>query len=391
MQNGLPGPGAGENSPGLYIHIPFCHSKCPYCSFDSRSCDSTAVLARYLAALRLQAARMAATDWAVTQEFTTIFIGGGTPTLYEAGQLGELLARCAELFRFTAEMEVTVEANPNSLDGDKLRGLRRAGFNRLSIGMQSFDDRLLRGLGRTHSARDGMLAVEAARAAGFDNLSLDLMYGLPGQDLAAWRATLEIGLDLAPAHFSLYELTVEEGTPFGDRAAAGTLKLPAEETVAAMATLCRDMLDSRGYEQYEISNYARPGFRCGHNINYWQNGSYLGLGAGAVSCLSGLRLKNVVSPQRFMALLDAGCDPFAGGEGLDRESRFRETVIMGLRMLAGVSCQGLERRFGLSPARYYGGTLTRLISQGLLKLEGDRLRLTARGLELANPVLAELV
>lgn len=391
MQNSLPGPGAAENSPGLYIHIPFCHSKCPYCSFDSRPCDSTAVLARYLAALRLQAARMAATDWAVTQEFTTIFIGGGTPTLYEAGQLGELLARCAELFRITAGVEVTVEANPNSLDGDKLRGLRRAGFNRLSIGMQSFDDRLLRGLGRTHSARDGLLAVAAARSAGFDNLSLDLMYGLPGQDLAAWRATLEIGLDLAPAHFSLYELTVEEGTPFGDRAAAGTLNLPAEETVAAMATLCRDMLDSRGYEQYEISNYARPGFRCGHNINYWQNGSYLGLGAGAVSCLSGLRLKNVVSPQRFMALLDAGCDPFAEGEGLDRESRFRETVIMGLRMLAGVSCQGLERRFGLNPARYYGGTLTRLIGQGLLHLEGDRLRLTARGLELANPVLAELV
>lgn len=391
MADSFPYPGAGEGTAGLYIHIPFCRSKCPYCSFDSQPGCGAEVLTGYLAALKDQARRMAACDWAAKQEFSSVFIGGGTPTMYDSDQLGGLLAHCLELFNFTSEVEVSIEANPNSLDDAKLRSLRRAGFNRLSIGMQSFDDRLLRMLGRSHDTAEGLRAAALAKAAGFDNLSLDLMYGLPGQALADWRATLETGLNLMPAHFSLYELTVEEGTPFGDLAAAGKLKLPDEETVAAMSALCREILDSRGYEQYEISNYARPGFRCSHNVNYWQNGAYLGLGAGAVSCLSGLRVKNIVDPQRFCVLLASGIDPFGEAEGLDCQSRFRETVVMGLRMLAGVSCRSLEQRFGIDVERYYGGTLVRLIGQSMLTLKGDRLCLTARGMELANRVLAELV
>ncbi|NOX80998.1 MAG: coproporphyrinogen III oxidase family protein, partial [Deltaproteobacteria bacterium] len=255
----------------------------------------------------------------------------------------------------------------------------------------SFRDDELRRLGRLHTAAAARQTVSWARRAGFTNLSLDLMYGLPGQRLAGWLETLRQALDLEPEHLSIYELTVEEGTPFAGRARRGNLNLPAEEEVLAMMEATLTRLAAAGYRRYEISSYARPGRECRHNINYWRNGSYIGLGAGAVSCLDGRRLSGVADVEDYCCRLESGRPVWSDVEQLDREARFRETVIMGLRMTAGVSVAELRRRFDIDLPAYYGPTLAALLDQDLLVHDRERLRLSARGLVLANRVMAELV
>jgi oxygen-independent coproporphyrinogen-3 oxidase len=383
------GPEQGEEAPGLYLHIPFCRSKCAYCAFNSVACAEPPVA--YPAALALQMDHWAAGDWCGQRTFATLFLGGGTPTVYDGATLAALVSRAFALFRFHEDPEVTAESNPNSADLAALTLLRRSGVNRLSIGVQSFSDRLLTVLGRSHTAAEAREAVRAAREAGFANINLDLIYGLPGQTLADWQQTLAAALELRPEHLAAYELSIEEGTPFACLAREGALSLPAEETVAAMAeeTVCS--LAAAGFARYEISNYARPGYECRHNINYWRNGSYLGLGAGAVSCLSGLRLRNVDDPAQYVGLVKKGEQPFSEAECLDRAARFRETVIMGLRLCEGVRISALQRRFALTPAEYYGRILAEHISRGLVETGPDSLRLSDRGMEVANQVLAQLV
>lgn len=382
-------PESGETSPGLYIHIPFCKSKCSYCSFNSVPCSAPP--AGYLAALRRQARFFAAQPWCRQRTFASIFIGGGTPTIYDGADLAALVAECRSLFDFAGDAEVSVECNPNTVTAGSLACLRRAGVNRLSIGIQAFSDTLLQEIGRTHSVAQAHRAVALAREAGFGNLNLDLMYGLPGQDVELWSEGLRLALDHSPEHLALYELTIEEETPFFRMARDGILALPKEEEVAAMEEGARNLLAAAGYSRYEISNYARPGFACRHNINYWQNGSYVGLGAGAVSCLSGVRLRNVDEPGLFTRLIEAGREPYGEAECLPLEARFRETVIMGLRLLVGVSLSGLQQRFGLTVQDYYGMILQDLFRQDLVELGDDFLRLTTKGLPVANQVLARLV
>nr|MDA8164257.1 radical SAM family heme chaperone HemW [Desulfobacteraceae bacterium] len=292
---------------------------------------------------------------------------------------------------FSGEVEISVETNPNTVTPEKLIRLRQAGFNRLSIGVQSFADPVLAAIGRSHSAAEAHQAIRHARAAGFANLNLDLIYGLPGQSPAIWRATLEAALAHQPEHLSLYELTIEEGTPFAARAARQELDLPGEEELVIMEETARELLAGAGYEQYEISNSARPGHECRHNINYWQNGDYLGLGAAAVSGFSGLRVKTVEDPERFARLLADGILPWAEAEGLPPAARFRETVIMGLRMTGGLAISELESRFGLTLREVYGGLLDRLTAQDLLVLAGDQIRLAPRALPVAHQVLSQLV
>ncbi len=372
----------------LYIHIPFCLSKCPYCSFVSYP-GLDGLHQRYAAALLREAAELARNT--TTLPLTTLFLGGGTPTLLAGPTLAAIVAGCIDLFGRAEQAEISIEANPQTVDPAKLNLLRQGGINRLSIGVQSFNDQELQVLGRPHSAADAAEAVRLGRAAGFANISLDLMYGLPGQDHQSWRRSLEQALALAPDHLSLYELTVEQGTPLHRHLTQGLLALPEEDELAAMDEITATLCQQAGLVRYEISNYARPGYECRHNINYWQNGPYLALGAGAVGCLNDRRQQKISDPQRYCELIEAGQSTVQDEECLEREASFRETVIMGLRLLCGVSRAQLQRRYGLALEDCYGITLTRLIDQGLLEMSPSHLRLTARGLVFANQVMAELV
>jgi len=382
-------PASGEEPPGLYLHIPFCKSRCAYCSFNSYACQSPP--AAYLAALSSQIRYWGGQQWCRERTFTTLFVGGGTPTIYGGSELAALVRLCLESFNFAEDAEITVEANPNTVNEQALAELRRAGVNRLSLGVQAFSDRLLAGLGRSHTVIEADAAIKAARRAGFANINLDLMYGLPGQSAADWQDSLTQALAHAPEHLACYELTIEEGTPFSRLVDKGELTLPDEEEALAMAALTHALLAQAGLERYEISNYARPGRECRHNLNYWRNGAYLGLGAGAVSCLSGFRFGTAQEPEVFAGLVEAGELPLAEGECLPLEARFRESVVMGLRMIQGVSFDRLHRQFGLTPPGYYGKILENLQQQGLIAVSQDSLRLTKAGLPVANQVLARLV
>ena len=382
-------PASGEEPPGLYLHIPFCKRRCAYCAFNSHAC--LVPPAAYLTALASQIRYWGAQDWCRERTFTSLFIGGGTPTIYPGNELAGLVSLCLNSFHFSDDPEITVEANPNTVSLEALSILRRGGVNRLSLGVQSFSDRLLGALGRTHSRTEACTAIDAARKAGFANINLDLMYGLPGQSAPEWRESLDQAIAHEPEHLACYELTIEEGTPFARQVDKGELALPGEEEALAMAELTHAFLAQSGLQRYEISNYARSGQECRHNLNYWRNGSYLGLGAGAVSCLSGFRFGTVQHPDAFVGMVAGGKLPLAEGECLPLEARFRESVVMGLRMLEGVSFTRLQRRFGLTPPGYYGKILEDLQVQGLVVISQDTLRLTETGLLLANQVLAKLV
>jgi oxygen-independent coproporphyrinogen-3 oxidase len=331
-------------------------------------------------------------DWTAKHKVGTIFFGGGTPTVLPVSMLNNLLQTSLGSFAISRTgLEISLEVNPATVNQDDLSRLFRAGFNRLSIGVQSFADEDLRALGRPHTAAEARDAFVMARKAGFTNISLDLMYGLPGQSVSAWRETLCTALELEPDHLSIYELTVEEQTVFGDLQEQGKLVLPREDVVLRMMKVALEETGKKSFHRYEISNYARPGKECRHNINYWENGSYIGIGAGAVSCLSGRRFSAIADVEKYCHKIETGESPFGEMEELDLEARFRESVVMGLRMTRGVSIAGLYSRFGLNAREYYGGTLERLQNEGLLAVEGDFFRLTARGLKLANTVMAELV
>lgn len=383
-------PPAGGDQAAIYLHIPFCKTKCLYCAFNSHAGRDTEI-AGYLQALTRHIRRMAGHPWCRGHTFFSLYIGGGTPTICDPALLGQVIHNCLTAFSFCPEPEITVESNPNTLSLAKLQALREAGVNRLSIGVQSFAPARLKNLGRSHTVEDALLAFAMAREADFTNINLDLMYGLPGQTAAEWRQTLEQAVGLAPEHFSLYELMVEEKTPLATLVAGGKIRLPTEDEVADMEIVTAGLLASRGYERYEIANYARPDFVCRHNINYWQNRSWLALGAGAVGSLSGMKVTNVADPLDYARRINSNEEPVSEIECLSRPAHFRETVIMGLRMLAGVSIRELEERFALSPLAYYGDTLQTLLGQGLVVLDKGFLRLSSQALPIANQVLAQLV
>lgn len=387
MSNSLP---LDEPDPaGLYIHIPYCRTKCQYCSFLSYPCHIGEP--DYLDALTRRMRDMAGYPWFKKRRFASIFIGGGTPTIYDGASLVLLLNACFDNFKFIDQPEVSIESNPNTISLAKLQQCHDAGVNRLSIGVQAFDDRLLSILGRSHSAQDAIKAVSAARQAGFDNINLDLMYGLPGQKVTDWQETLKSAISLAPEHLSMYQLSVDEGTPFAELHRQNRLSLPDDDKIIEMEDFTYTFVDKHGYIRYEISNFGKKGYFCRHNINYWRNGSYLGLGAGAVSCFSGLRLTNTDDLALYMEMADKGQDAFADGEALSNEASFRESVIMGLRMLRGVSLSELRCRYGIDPREYYGERLRLFLEQDLIYLDDDCLRLTTKALPVANQILSELV
>ena len=285
----------------LYIHIPYCRQKCPYCAFFSQE-HTDGDLTRY-AGLLQQEMRLAAESRSPQHRLDSIYFGGGTPSLLDPRQVAELIQQAGHLFGLADDAEVTLEANPGTVDFQKLSGFRQAGVNRLSLGTQSFDDRMLKELGRIHTAQQAREAFAAARQAGFDNIGIDLIHALPGQTSALWLAELRQALQLAPEHLSIYGLTIEEGTPFAARYDSDSPLLPDQDLAAGMFEVADDLLTAEGYEHYEIANYALPGFRSRHNSGYWQRDGYLGLGAGAHSLLRdsayGTRFSNVADLDEY--------------------------------------------------------------------------------------------
>lgn len=373
-----------DQSLSLYIHFPFCVRKCRYCDFLSGPADAGAREA-YLRALEREISLVP--QFVVERPVRTLFFGGGTPSLMEEGQLSSLMEAVRSKFNLDEGAEISMEVNPGTADLQKLKAFRKLGINRLSIGVQSFRDEELALLGRIHRAEDALRIFGQARQAGFDNLNLDLMSALPGQTLENWRYNLESACRLEPDHISAYSLIIEEGTPF---AAMDLPPLPDEEEDRRMYHETREILLSHGYERYEISNYARPGFACRHNCVYWTCGDYLGLGLGASSLMGERRFDCVSSMKDY---LSAGSwEDFHEKETrLTLWDRMEEFAFLGLRMTEGIDTEAFEKRFGLSFEEIYRKVTERHLSEGLLSREGNRVFLTERGLDIANYVMSDFI
>jgi len=376
----------------LYLHIPFCLSKCHYCSFSSLA-GAKDLYKPYVAALIAELESLAEKNSVVNNHsgLDTLFIGGGTPTCLPSALLQEILHASFELFDIVPEAEISVEANPGTVDRRYMETLLEAGVNRLSLGVQSFDSRELKVVGRVHDDQEAFLAINAAGDAGFENINLDLMSGLPGQTPLSWRKSLEKGLSFSPEHLSLYQLTVEPETPFYALVAANVLTLPGEDDVIEMDEITSELCRSAGLHQYETSNYAITGHECRHNINYWQNGEYLAAGTSAVSCLQGVRERRVADPKEYIRRIQQKESVVVEQESLGLEASFRETVIMGLRMVQGVSRRTLQERYAMDLLDYYGAALKKLLDLGFLELTETHLRMTPKGWPLANSIMADLV
>ena len=359
---------------GLYIHIPFCRSKCAYCDFYSLA-QSGERMDAYVSALG--SSMRAAAPRAARYTVDTVYFGGGTPSLLGAPRLAALLQTAADCFSLAPGAEITFEANPDSArDGTMLRTLRGAGFNRVSLGMQSADDGELRAIGRVHTARDTEEAVNAARRAGFDNLSLDLIYGLPGQTHDRWRESLAAALALSPEHLSCYALKVEPGTPLYAQRAA--LTLPDDDAQADMYLYAAETLAANGYEHYEISNFARPGRASRHNLKYWTLSEYLGFGPGAHSDFGGRRF----AVARDLGAFLAGNAVYSEDATVSPRERAAERVMLGLRTARGIAADELGLPFGGAEA-----VLRECAAHGLAEQNAARWRLTVRGFLVSNAVI----
>jgi oxygen-independent coproporphyrinogen-3 oxidase len=364
---------------GVYVHLPFCPYICPYCDFAKWAWDD-ARAARYLAALRAELARAPAV------EARTLFFGGGTPTTYAPDAIAALIGEVRARFDLPHDAEITTEANPDPALTARLPGLHDAGVNRLSVGVQSFDPRELRVLGRRHTAADVGNVVRAARAAGFANVSLDLIFGVPGQTEESWAASLDAAVALEVEHVSCYGLTIEEGTPYAAWFARDPSAFADDTREARMYAIAIDRLRTAGFEHYEISNWAKPGFRSQHNAIYWANDPYLGLGVGAASYRGGVRSTHTRD-------LDAYCDAALAGtpipgesERLEGAKRAGEAIMLALRTAEGVDLAAFRERYGIDVHQRYRSVVDDLVAAGVLAAEPARLRLTERGRFVANDV-----
>jgi len=371
---------------GLYIHIPFCRSRCQYCDFNTYV-GLEGLFETYLEALIREI------TLAGPARARTIYLGGGTPTVLPLSHLVQILDAVHTAFAVDQEAEISIEANPGTVDASALTTLRGRGVNRLSLGVQSFLDDELRLLGRIHTAEQGAEAITAARQSGFENVGLDLIYGLPGQTPAAWQRSLESALTLEPEHLSLYALSVEAGTPLARAIDRGHLPVPEPDLAAEMYEMAAEASARAGYLHYEISNWARtPEHRCRHSLLYWRNEPYQGLGAGAHSWRAGRRWVNATAPAEYAVQVMNGGTALAEEESIPPELEMDETMIMGLRLVEeGVPWARFRQRFGLDPRQRYGPQISELVDIGLLEIDARRLRLSAQGHLLGNQVFARFL
>lgn len=382
---------AAEERPALelYFHIPFCVKKCRYCDFLSGPADEE-TKAAYMRALR-QETEGRAGEYG-DHRVVSVFLGGGTPSVVDPEQMAELLSTVRKCYCLEQDAEITVEINPGTADGEKLEKYRQSGVNRLSIGLQSADEEELKRLGRIHTAEEFRETYRAAVTAGFDNINVDLMSGLPGQTPESWRGTLSAVLSLTPrpAHISAYSLILEEGTPLFEMARQGKLKLPDEDADRLMYHETDVILRKAGYRRYEISNYARPGFECRHNCGYWTRREYLGFGIGAASLVGETRFRNGDSLTDY---LEHPLHCREKAQRLSPAEQMEEFMFLGLRLTDGVDPRGFEERFGSRLQDIYGQVIEKNKKDGLLEERGGgrRLALTERGMDLSNYVMAQFL
>ena len=372
---------------GLYAHIPYCIKKCAYCDFISAAPHSAAEMEAYAAALRAEILREAPPLRMRWGDAATVYLGGGTPTVLPA----ELLAGIIETITEAAGMpsECTVEANPGTVDEAYLAQIRAAGATRLSIGVQSFDDRLLRAVGRIHTAEEARAAFHAARAAGFGNISVDLMYGLPTQTLTDLKQSVAETFALAPEHISVYGLIIEEGTPFAAAEAAGHLALPGEDAEEEMYDWLMAHLPAHGYRRYEISNFAREGCESRHNLGYWRSVPYLGIGAAAHGYVDGMRWGNEPDTSAYIAAIQAGRSARIPEDAERTAARaMEEYAFLALRTAEGIDEADFRRTFGRDLAAVYGAVIAAYEEKGLLRRADGHAALTAAGMKYGNDVFA---
>jgi oxygen-independent coproporphyrinogen III oxidase len=369
----------------LYIHFPFCLSICPYCDFD-RQATGFDRIDLYLEMVRREMARYTSAH----ERVHSIFFGGGTPSLMRPEQLASLLQAVRRTFDVEQDAEITVECNPGDADLPKLKAFRRAGATRVSFGVQSLDDRTLTVLGRRHSSTEARQAAVWARRAAFA-FNLDFMFGLPGQTLLHWRRTLEEAVALEPDHLSCYLLTLDERVPMGRDVAAGRLTLPDDDKLADMYELTRGCLAQAGYEQYEVSNWARPGQESRHNVTYWRDERWIGLGAGAASAYAGRRWKNTPVLERYIRSMQSeGCAVRVEDEAPDLLTQLMDHVALGLRLREGLSVEQFRQRFGAGVFDVLGDPARELIAAGVLEHDGSRIRVAAERQMILNEILVRL-
>lgn len=368
----------------LYIHIPFCIKKCYYCDFVSYPFEEFKV-GEYMKALVKEL------ELNKGYQLKTVYIGGGTPTCIPVEYLELLFSKVYRYYNVEECSEITVEANPGTLSPRVLAILKRAGVNRLSIGLQSWHKSELQRLGRIHDASDFVKNYLEARKAGFDNISVDLMFGIPGQTVESWMATIKELVALQPEHISCYSLKIEEGTPFYNLMEEGRLQEVDQDTDREMYRRAAEYLECNGYQRYEISNFSRRGFRCSHNLTYWNNRPYLGIGAGAHSRTGSTRSWNTSSLERYCSLLERGIKPVEGSEHITREMEIFETIILGLRLAEGISFNDFRERFGVDLRDLYRKQIDKLRDQGLLRVTQNSIYLTPYGIDISNRVFQEFL
>lgn len=404
----------------LYIHIPFCVQKCAYCDFLSAPANDAAK-AEYVDALKKEIQRYR--EVASSYQVSSVFVGGGTPSILSCEQMGEIFKMLRQVFTIDRDAEITIEANPGTVTEEKLEGWKQAGINRISFGLQSVNNEELKMLGRIHTYEEFRESYDMARQAGFDNINIDLISAIPGQTVKSWEHTLRTVAELHPEHISAYSLIIEEGTPFYERFAEDERireegghprLLPEEDVERQMYELTETFLHTKGYERYEISNYAKPGYECRHNCGYWTRKDYLGLGLGASSLVEHQRFQNTSELKTY---LEQEYSPQCEGqheriaetiqlqeetgltqtghhihiETLDKKSEMEEFMFLGLRLMAGISRQQFEKKFQVTLNSVYGEVLRKLKGEQLIEEVAGYVRLTEHGIDVSNYVLAEFL
>lgn len=390
----------------LYVHIPFCAVKCRYCDFLSFDGESYGTMLRYVDSLCQEIKMYApiADDYIVR----SVFIGGGTPSLLDESLIINIMAFIRKTFTLDKDAEISIEANPGALRHQKLNGYKTAGINRISIGLQSADDEMLKKLGRLHNYDQFVASYKAARRAGFNNINIDIMSGLPGQTIHTFVDTLSKVIEYQPEHISVYSLSIEPGTPFANDQAILD-ELPPEMIDRRMYEITKKLLSAHGYDRYEISNYAKSGYECKHNMVYWTGGDYIGFGIGASSYFQGKRFNNMTDIFNYIDIMEDTGEKFVSYDNMEKlynettskirqnvtpvyiDSRMEEFMFLGLRMMCGVSRSEFEERFNKDIYEVYGSVLNNYIDQGLMAAIDDRIILTDAGIDVSNVILADFI
>ena len=374
---------------GLYIHIPYCIHKCGYCDFNSHPIKQDE-MDHYIDALVVEMKHYAKI-YTNTNIIKTIFLGGGTPTTLNPFQLERILKECVNEFTIASNAEITIEANPATVGIELMKSIRTMGYNRISIGVQSFDKAELKLLDRAHGPKEIHSTVDCARKAGFDNLSLDLMFAVPNQSLSSWENNLNKALEKNPEHLSTYNLTIEQGTSFSKLQSNGKLIMPDDDHQLELYKKTIERLTKKGFHHYEISNFARRGKECKHNITYWENKNTLGLGAGASSYMNGTRFKNINLPAHYIRQVKEKKIAVEHSETLELRQAMGETIMLGLRLLQGISIHQFEKRFQISFINLFRNIISALKEKELVIIEKDYLRLSQKGLFWADSVTLEFI